>query len=388
MAAKEPVKVYKLSAFGHVPSISADHTRIIAAALASGEAEIVLPPGRLNVESPLMLTVDGQCLRGSGPSTVLYNARPAGSPAEPMLISPPGMSSTVIADLALRARGMSMKQPGTRDLSSIYDGSAVVICSNQARCSRLSIADAWDNGLAVVSVVTGKGVFGAPADFMGEAIRTFNCGCGDHAAGGPGRIGSGINILSGTNFQLSDCIDRGSNGAQTVDDGGGASGRILSCSGFENPLNGDGTGACFYTGSPDVEFVGCQAYFPRGYGFWLAGGSQVIGGSVWGAEKGGVLITRNHITVSSLRLKDICSKPGQAGSSEACIVIDSTLETLNNILITNTTSFSTQSVLPRYGVHEQGGGNHTIGAVISNCDLHGALINYDVGAGTKVLNSN
>jgi hypothetical protein len=369
---------WSIPEFGGYGSASTDHTTLVQKALSSGEVDLLVPQMTFNLSDAVSLATVGTRLIGKGAASAFVNRRVTGSAAGPLILVPATATDCLIQGVALQAVGADKVNPtiGAGDINSVPYGSAVIVCADRTTARDLTIFDAWDNGLAVAAVPYGTGgAAGAPVDFLAEMIRTSNCGCGTHVAGGPGRIGSGINLVSAANFTVVACIDRGSNGAVTVDDGGGANGRVAACASYLSAQNGTSgnpiQSAAFYTGANEVEFDGCQVFFPAGGGFWLAGAATVKGGLVVGANDFGILITRNHCIIDGVRFKEIGFR---SASNTADVIRVQPIENIDDLGIENVRSWSTQANLPRYGYNEVAS-SYTISADVSG-RLRGRTANY------------
>ncbi|AWN51589.1 hypothetical protein [Methylobacterium sp. 17Sr1-1] len=369
---------WSLLEFGKYGGVNTGHTDLVTAALQSSEKNITVPHRDFNLEDAVALTVSQQKVLGSGLGSAFINRRASGSAAVPLLIIPPGVTDSVVGGIVFRHNGADKVNPviGDGGLYSVPYGSAILVCGDRSHLRDLYVYDAWDNGIAVLSKPYGTGgAAGSPADVDIAGCRTYNCGVGNHRAdaGGPGQIGSGVNNVSGANLLVRGHIDRGSRGAVTADDGGGASGQAIGCLAFENPRGGTGLGAAFYTGTNEFNFYGCDAYYQDGYGFWIAGGAVVSGGLVKGSSDAAMYITRNHVIVNGLQFKDI----GYTSSSSLADVIrvDPLFETIDDLSIENVRSYSSQSNLPRYGYYEVPGRPYTVDADVSG-RLRGRVAHY------------
>lgn len=377
--ARERDRPWTIPEFGSVGGENTDHTTLIQKALSSGELSIAIPRRTFNLEDAVACSVSGQRFCGDGTVSALRNRRPAGSPAVPMIIVPPGVTDCEIKGFAVRAAGQNKGNPsigGDDGILNVPYGSAVVVCGDRTTVSDLHVFDAWDNGVSVIGVLYGAHPQpGVPSDVLISSVRTYNSGCGDHVAGGPGRIGSGINIISGSNFTVSDCIDRGSNGAVTVDDGGGASGRIIGCSGFLNPLNGNGVGASFYTGSNEVEFIGCQSYFSACRAFWLNGSSTITGGLAVGPAESAIHITGDNCTVTGLRAKNVGFEPNPSLLEPAVIRVDPIHYNILDLSVEGVRSWTSAGPPPKYGYIEVAGRGYSVDADVS-AKVTGSVANF------------
>ncbi|WP_071000451.1 hypothetical protein [Methylobacterium sp. C1] len=369
---------WSIPEFGSYGSTSTDHTTLVQKALSSGEVDLLVPQMTFNLSDVVSLAAVGTRLVGKGAGSVFVNRRVTGSAAGPLILVPATATDCLLQGLTVQAVGADKVNPtiGAGDTYSVPYGSAVIVCADRTTARDLTIYDAWDNGLSVAAQAYGPGgAAGKPVDFLAEMIRTSNCGCGTHVAGGPGRIGSGINLVSAANFTVVACIDRKSNGAVTVDDGGGATGRIIGCSSFESAQNGTSgnpiQSAAFYTGTNEVEFDGCQVFFPAGGGFWLAGAATVKGGLVVGANDFGILITRNHCIIDGVRFKEIGFR---SATNTADVIRVQPIENIDDLGIENVRSWSTQANLPRYGYYEVPT-SYAISADVSG-RLRGRTANY------------
>lgn len=381
--ARAPCLPWSLTDFGPTGRPNTDHTILLQKSISSGEKLVSCPPGNYNVEDTINFGIAGMRFVGAGSSTVFINRRPARSPAIPLMLVPRDASDCHLTGFVLKAVGSDKSNPqvGNGDISSVPYGSALIVCSDRVRISDVDIHDAWDNGLALIGAPFGSASPGVPADPLIRDVRTFNCGCGDHAIGGPGRIGSGINILSASNASVIGCIDRGSNGAVTFDDGGGANGRVIGCSGFENLRNGTGVGASFYTGTNEVEFLGCQSFFPASRGFWLNGAADIVGGLVVGATDAGLHITGDNCSVSGVTFKNIGFR--DRDNKAAVICVDPFFRDIKNLIIQNVRSWSSVANIPAYGYYEVPDRKYSVRVELTG-DLTGRVADYKTNGASRV----
>lgn len=374
---------WSLIDFGPMGVFNTDHTRLIQKSISSGEKVISCPSGIFNVEDTITFDGGSQKFFGSGPSTVFICKRPPRSPAIPLMLVTRDAPDCQLSGFVLKAAGSDKSNPkvGKGDVFSVPYGSALVVCGDRVRISDIDIHDAWDNGVALVGAPFGGVSPGVPADPLIRDVRTFNCGCGDHTIGGPGRIGSGINILSASNASVIGCIDHRSNGAVTFDDGAGANGRVIGCSGFENPRNGTGVGASFYTGANEVQFVGCQSFFPGSRGFWLNASADIVGGLVVGADDAGLHITGDNCTIADVTFKNIGFR--KRDNDAVVVRVDAIYRDIKDVMLRNVRSWSSTPNLPAYGYYEVPGRKNSAHVNLTG-RLIGRLADYKTNGASQV----
>lgn len=313
-----------LEEFGTWGNINKDHTLILQAAADSGE-NIFIPPvdapngETWNVEAPSEWLSD-VTVRGAGDNSKIKLQRAAGDRACPVFIAKEGGGNLAFVDLHLDGNGFDLINPSDTDQFQVVYGSAFIICAQETRLQNVTVRNGWDCGIVLIATRNGTGAAGYPNDCRIYDSKTFNNGCGYHELGGPGYIGSGINNGSGARLQVIGCFDKGSRGAVTIDDGGGASGFALGCISMENAgddnvgdaptVGGQGSGTAFYSGNPDWSFTECKAYFPWKHGFWLAapGGMQAHDCEVIGAREHGFYLTGGGHMLTGCRAKNVSQK--------------------------------------------------------------------------------
>ena len=342
-------------------------TDLLLEAAASGEKLLVIPPQQYRLEETIVLS-SGVTLSGYGDVSSLRLEVTPGGHAIPVLIAQEGARDVTLQGFLVDGNGAKLSNP-IGDVTAVGSGSAVVVCAGDSLVQNLTVKDAWDNGIVVLHARNGKGKPGHPNDVRLMFNRTENCGVGYHEPGGPGQIGSGVNNASGGRCMVIGHHDRGSRGAVTVDDGGGASGFALGCISMENagdarvgagnPTEASrGTGTAFYSGNPDWSFDTCKAYFPRKHGFWLAapGGMQARGCEVIGAQEHGYYLSGPSHNLSDCRAKNVSQKKDNTYSG---FFVDTPFGNADGIVLDNCVCEFDEAAerKPKYGYEEQSVGN-------------------------------
>ncbi len=301
-------------------------TDLLHEATSSGEKNLFIPSRLYRLESTIEL-LSGVTLSGNGDTSCLRLELSSGEPAIPLIVAKQGESQISLLNFLIDGNGAQLSNP-RGDQFAVVSGSAVIVSASDSLVQNLAVKDAWDNGIVILHSKNGRGQPGQPSDVRLLFNRTENCGVGFHDPGGPGQIGSGANNGSGARCMIVGHHDRGSRGAVTVDDGGGASGFALGCISIENAGDArvgagnptpasQGTGTAFYSGNPDWSFDTCKAYFPRKHGFWLAaaGGMQARGCEVIGAQEHGFYLSGPNHNLSNCRAKNVSQKRDNTYSS-------------------------------------------------------------------------
>lgn len=320
----QELKGISLDRFGSWGNNTKDHTKILQDAANSGE-NIFIPPldaaggQKWNVEEPSEWLSD-VTVSGAGDNSKIKLMRASGDRACPVFIAKEGGGNISFQDFQIDGNGANLINPSDTDQFMVVYGSAFIVCAEETHIQNVTVRNGWDCGIVLIATRNGTGTAGYPNDCRIYNTKTFNNGCGYHVLGGPGYIGSGINNGSGARLQVIGCFDKGSRGAVTVDDGGGASGFALGCISLLNAGDdsvgtaptpgGQGSGTAFYSGNPDWSFDTCKAYFPWKHGFWLAapGGMQARNCEVIGAREHGFYLTGGGHAVSDCRAKNVSQK--------------------------------------------------------------------------------
>jgi hypothetical protein len=369
-------------------------TDLLREAVKSGEANLLIPARLYHLEDTVNLP-SGVQLVGRGDTSCLRLERTKGDHAVPLIVAQEGGRDVKLLNFCIDGNGKDLSNPAG-DQFAVVSGSAVIVSAQSSLIQNVTVLNGWDNGIAVVHSRTGKGAPGVPSDVRILFNRTQNCGVGFHDPGGPGQIGSGINIGSGGRCIVMGHQDHGSRGAVTVDDGGGASGFALGCMSIEsagddrvgagNPTEASrGSGTAFYSGSPDWSFDTCKAYFPRKHGFWLAaaGGMQARGCEVIGAQEHGFYLSGPRHHLSDCRAKNVSQKKDNTYSG---YFVDTPFGNADSIIINDCVNDFDAAVerKPRYGYEERAEGRFLPAAMIQGGSLDGKTAGISELAGQTV----
>lgn len=346
--------------YGADPTGVADSTAALTAALNSGKP-VTAPCGTFRLVSTVKVTVRAQ-FTGSGDCTLFKYDAAAGVPVTPAL------------DIQRTAVGSSFHgfrvdhQANTKGYtaSTIYGGtiiasSAILVQPDDTALSRVTVDNAFDNGIAVVQFADSgySPVFGSPKRYSLKTIRTSYCG-----AGSDPKAGAGVDIATGSFGVVDDLVDIGSYGAFILDIGAGGQGSFSNMTGIYTKVDPAlGHSYTFYIGSPNSTFTNLFSQEAQHGGLWLDGFADrttltnaVIKGS--GAE--GVRIQTGNLTISNV----VVNSPGigkPTGTVDA-VVVDSTASRTNNLII-NGLSVQNEFTTARYGINRQGSGSLTGAAI-------------------------
>lgn len=239
-------------------------------------AKVILPAGTfcLNSANPTIVINKPIEISGAGKKTIIKWNAPTRTPIAPIFdITGNGV---VIHDLSFDHNAESGKYSDSAYFGKDPWGDvAVSIQGNNFVGYNLFVANGFDNCIGISRRnESGGAVRGEPKNFSLHNINTWNCGVGIHSAqqGGPGKIGSGIDVGSGSAGTIRDVVDNGSYIGFIVDIGAGANAQWTNVTANntkvdpEHPKNGSGYG--LYVGDAGSTFANVKINSPQLTGVW------------------------------------------------------------------------------------------------------------------------
>lgn len=343
--------------FGATGDGSTDDTAALQKAFDSGK-DLFIPDGTYLVSSYLQVKTYGQQILGSGelskikfvPSTYI----------QPAIVVTQAAVNAKLRHFAVDHQGGSWPS-GAAFLPGFLNGGggdargvAVLVMADGAIVDGVYCYGGWDNGLAFGNFSLTTGAQSAGPDHVKVSnCHTYNNGSGKHAWGpapnGYYFQGCGVDMLTATNFEVSNCTDYGSYGGFWCDTNGGGFGHFSNCvavatakpaiwsdaaSGSNQPwyvgsFGGNITGAgagwkktpggvSFYSGSYGVHFNNCTAYNPGMIGFAFdqySSGNTATNIRVVGSQCAGIVDAGIRNSFSEVTLEGCCLATGQTSPS-------------------------------------------------------------------------
>lgn len=250
-------------------NVGDDRAAIVAALTVAND--VFLSFGKTyRITDTVNMTAAQQTMRGFGTLRCDFGN---GSAARPAIFADTTATEAVVQDFTIDHNGATYVVPTARSGNLIW-GSAVILSSDDSKAVNLTVKNAWDNGVAICQFVGATGTFVANNPRRAKAlhIQGFGCGCGNHGVA-IGKQGACVDLATGTQCEVSDCIDKNSAMGFILDVGGGAQGTFSNCISFNavkdavQPAGGSGLG--FYVGGADSSFVNCQAFYAGLDGWWV-----------------------------------------------------------------------------------------------------------------------
>jgi hypothetical protein len=227
--------------FGAVGNGVTDDTTAIQTAINTGK-DVFLPSGTYRITGYLLLSSAFQTIYGSGQSSSLVFDSNATQYKQPAIIVSQTANDGTLRNLAINHNGANWAVnapfvPGIFGTGSgIADarGVCLLVMADKYRVESVSVLNGWDCGIGVGNFDLATGAQSAGPDQV-KIIQchTYGNGIGKHewgpAPGGYYHQGPGIDMLTATNFEVSNCTDFGSFDGFWCDITGGGTGSFNNC---------------------------------------------------------------------------------------------------------------------------------------------------------------
>jgi hypothetical protein len=297
-----------------------DDTAAIQAAFSSGK-DLFFSSGTYRITGYLTLSTANQTIRGSGSSSIINFDSASVANIQPAIVITQSATDGSLCHLTINHNGQNWATSAyfvpnlfgtiaggnSGSLAGDARGVCLLVMADKYRIDSISVLRGWDNGIGVgnFNLTTGAQSAG-PDQVKINQCHTFGNGIGKHnwgpAPSGFYNQGAGIDILTGTNFLVSNCTDFGSYGGFWCDITGGGKGSFVNCVAENTPVSaiwsdaatgsgganawavpnnvfgGNITGAGagwyktpagigFYSGSYGVQFTNCTSLNAGTHGF-------------------------------------------------------------------------------------------------------------------------
>ncbi|WP_151710702.1 phage tail protein [Acinetobacter brisouii] len=240
-------------------------------------------------------------------------------------------------------------------------GSCILIQADDSSVENITVRNAFDNGISIVQIEEETNIAkpSHPVNVKISKVSTFNCGYGT-------KTGAGIDNASGI-ATISSSTDTGSYTGFINDIGAGARGIWSDIVSLYPKRYGTNTtsGYGLYSGSPDSSFINITVIGAGYQSFWLDAAAincRYTNLFSDAPQEDAFKIKSGNALLAGITCKNTGQK--QVGQYDD-IVIDSTADVINNLLITN---LATTGATSRHGIYCIGD-NDVIGSII------GAIIN-------------
>lgn len=278
--ARDKEKPWSVEEFGAYGTSTSDHTLLVRNAMDAVDArEVLFPMGKvLNVEETITLNTPKKLVGGL--KGVLRLQR-GGAYVMPLFVVGAGADESELIGITFDHNSQGLPQASLGNAIAIAHLSAVPVMADYVSIRRCNFLSGWDNGLSIGRYgITGNGSPGspyvmdnseraAPIAFSVDDCYAYNCGIGEHTSGPLGRIGVGINILTGSRGTVANSRAEYCHTSFATDFGGGAGAAFSNCISLrarENAVTGNG-GVGFYLADGPVQVSNCQAMFGDREGF-------------------------------------------------------------------------------------------------------------------------
>lgn len=352
--------VVNVKAYGALGNGIHDDTLNLQAAFDTGKT-VYIPKGKYMVTGTLYLKAGGQLVYGDGANSVIEFDTTANTQIQNVIVVNSTAYNGKLSSILVNHNGVNFSYPNVfanmafRNGAGDAAGVAVLVMADGYMVNEIYVLNGWDNGIGIGKFNPTTGVQSAGPDHVKvRGCFTFNCGSGRHGWNTPGVPngyffqGVGVDILTATNFVVSDCIDYGSYGGFWCDITGGGHGSFNNCIAVNTaigPIWGDEAGGgnqmwnmtwggvilypgsgwdktpgglAFYSASYGVQFNNCVAYYPGMYGFvadYESSANAFSNCRVVGSGRQGMIDAgRNNVWTNPV-LEGCCTKAGQTAPS-------------------------------------------------------------------------
>lgn len=258
--------------FGALGNGIADDTSAVQAALNSGEPVFFQDGATYRITDTVTISTPNQYVFGRGLIEFDLPGTEGGRMAIHVLEAATGAK---LEGLRVNHNGSTMSDV-TANPHPIW-ASAIAIQADEVEVSYVSVDNGADNGIAVFRLdVNDNFVPGRPRWVSVSNCRGFNNGSSTNMTenGQPrARLGACVDIGTGSNCMVSDCIDLESYTGFILDVGAGAQAVFNNCIAFGTKVDpnfpASNAGLGFYIGGSDSSITNCKAWFSGLDGWWI-----------------------------------------------------------------------------------------------------------------------
>jgi len=310
--------------FGAVGDNVTDDTASLQRALDSGE-DVYLSSGKIYlISDTLSMKTPNQRFGGNG--TINFKIA-NNEPSRPAVYLAKGADKAILCVRAVNHNGQNHGPINDRGGHLIW-ASAIFMEADECEARNVTVLNGADNGIAVCRIENDTIIAGAPRMVRVTGCRGSNCGCAtglkeliDGVPTPRGRLGAAVDIGSGNNCIVSDCLDEGSYIGFILDLGAGAQAVFSNCIAYATKRDYDWAGTTesgtgFYIGGADSHIVNCQAFFCENDGFWFDAIASYTSGTnlmSYGCKRHGYRIDNDFATFTSCVAKANSQDPEAFG---------------------------------------------------------------------------
>lgn len=315
--ARDLEKPISIEEFGDYVNSSADHTALVQAAMNSAFTTILVPIGKTyNINNTVTLSSVKKIVGGGGSTFKSQRV----DRTFPMFVIAAAATGASVFGVTFDHNAQGVPEPSLANALSLALLSPLLCMADNAVIDNCSFLNSWDNGLGIGRYTyTGDGsvgspysttqTTGSPKNVRVKNSYAYNCGIGDHVTGTPGRIGVGINVLTGSQIIVEGCVADFCHTGFATDFGGGAGATFNGCISSLARQNAAGTngGIGFYIADGPVTLNGCQALHGDGIGFEIpqeANGTSLSSCYAFANKRQGFLVGSSYTTLTGCIAQD------------------------------------------------------------------------------------